>query len=242
MDIIKYKKVGKNKYKLFLSNNKEIILYEDIILKEDLLLKKKIDNLDKILEKNKDYEVYDLSLSYINKKMRCSKEVEEYLRKKEYSEELINKTIGNLKNNGFLNDNNFVKAFSIDKFNINNYGPNKIVSELKKLNISSDIIYDNMNLDKNEIKEKLNKLIDKKIASTKNYCGSVLKQKLEMYFSNLGYEKSMINEILSNKNLLSNNLYETEYNKLYKKYSKKYQGIELELKIKQKLYQKGFIK
>ena len=33
MKIIKYKKMSKGRYKVFLDNNKEIILYEDIILK-----------------------------------------------------------------------------------------------------------------------------------------------------------------------------------------------------------------
>ena len=68
MKIIKYIKSGKNKYKLLLDNNEEIILYENIILKEELLLKKEIDNLESILKKNEEYSLYDKVLSYINKK------------------------------------------------------------------------------------------------------------------------------------------------------------------------------
>ena len=41
MHINKFKKVGKNKYKIFLDTT-EVTLYEDIILKYDLLLKKDI--------------------------------------------------------------------------------------------------------------------------------------------------------------------------------------------------------
>ena len=41
MKINKYKKVGKNKYKVYFDNN-EIILFEDVILKYDLLLLKDV--------------------------------------------------------------------------------------------------------------------------------------------------------------------------------------------------------
>ena len=52
MKIIKYIKSGKNKYKLILDNNEQIILYEDIILKEELLLKKEIKDIDYIKKIN----------------------------------------------------------------------------------------------------------------------------------------------------------------------------------------------
>ena len=52
MHINKFKKVGKNKYKIFLDTT-ELNLYEDIILKYDLLLKKDISNyLNSIRNKN----------------------------------------------------------------------------------------------------------------------------------------------------------------------------------------------
>ena len=50
MHINKFKKVGKNKYKIFLDTT-ELTLYEDIILKYDLLLKKDIslEEIDKLI-------------------------------------------------------------------------------------------------------------------------------------------------------------------------------------------------
>ena len=241
MNILKYKKVGKNKYKLYLSDNKKIILYEDIILKNELLLKKKIDNLDELLKNNKDYEAYDASLAYINKRLRCEKEIRDYLIKKEYDNLLINKVINDLKEKGFIDEIKFIKSFTNDKFNINNYGPNKIINELVKLEIDKDIVVDNVVIDKEDINDKLNKLIDKKIKTFKNINGNVLKYKLESYFINLGYDKKDIDSILDNKNLTNNLSYEEEYKKLYNKYSKKYSGYELEIRIKKKLYEKGLI-
>ena len=54
MKINKFKKVGKNKYKIIFDNT-DLTLYEDVILKYDLLIKKEVDLdlIDKIIEENK---------------------------------------------------------------------------------------------------------------------------------------------------------------------------------------------
>ena len=56
-----------------------------------------------------------------------------------------------------------------------------------------------------------------------------------------GFAVENIKQVLSNVELPQNdNIAKKEYYKLYKKLSKKYSGETLELKIKQKMYQKGF--
>ena len=58
---------------------------------------------------------------------------------------------------------------------------------------------------------------------------------------NLGYDISMINEILDNSNISSNNnVISKEYSKLYHKLSNKYEGEELSRQIYYKLRSKGF--
>ena len=81
MKIIKYVKVGKNKYRVFFANGKNLVLYEDIILKFDLLLKKEVKDLSTLISENDKYALYDKTLSYINKKLRSEKEIRKYLEK-----------------------------------------------------------------------------------------------------------------------------------------------------------------
>ena len=116
----------------------------------------------------------------------------------------------------------------------------KINDNLLKLGISEEIINKNITVDNKVIYDKLNHLIDKKIKTSKGYSGNILKQRLTMYFINLGYSKDMIEEILSTKNIDNSEEGVKLYNKLYNKYSKKYQGYELENLLRQKMYQKGF--
>ena len=44
MKVIKYKKMANSRYKVYLEDNHELLLYEDVILKFELLLKKDIDD------------------------------------------------------------------------------------------------------------------------------------------------------------------------------------------------------
>ena len=97
MKINKFKKVGKNKYKVIFDNT-ELTLFEDIILKYELLTRKDIDVdlIDKIIEENRWYEAYDMALSYIEIKMRNKREIIKYLERKMYNEKIINNVIHKL--------------------------------------------------------------------------------------------------------------------------------------------------
>lgn len=241
MKIIKYKKC-KNKYKVFFDNNESIDLYEDVILKHDLLLKKEISDKDiEVIKKaNNKEEIYYVSIKYYSIKMRTKNEMKLYLKKKNYSDDDIDNTINRLIEEGIINDEKYARAFINDKIHLSNMGPYKIKNELLKNGISEEIIDKYIDeIDQEEIRNKLERLIDKKINTIKNCSGSVLKYKIMNYFINEGYNKYDIEDILESKNLNNGDI-EKEYNKLYNKYSKKYSGYELENIIKQKLYQKGY--
>lgn len=245
MKIIKFKKTSKDKYKLYLENNSTIDLYEDVIIKNNLLITKEIkdDLISKIEKENNDVSAYVSILNYISIKMRSIKEAKEYLVKKGYNTFLIENTINRLINEGYLNDEVFAKAFINDQLLITNNGPLKIKKELYNHNIDSNIIDDYIRkIDSNNVKQKLTKLIEKQLKIKKD-SASQLKLKLVTYFCNLGYEKDMILDILSNYEIKSDiNKLQKEYDKLYKKYKDKYTQEKLNYFINQKLYSKGYSK
>lgn len=241
MKILNYKKLN-NKYRVYLDNNSYLDLYENTILKYELLLKKEIkeEDIDLIKKDNSKEEIYDIAIKYINIKMRSKKELYNYLVKKEFLKEDIDLTIKRLEDNNILNDELYVKSYIYDRFNLSSDGPNKIKRDLISSDIDISIIDKYLNLNEEDIKNKLDKFVTKKIRESKNYNGNVLKNKLINYFYNLGYDSYMIEEVLSTKNLINMDQGIKEYNKLYIKYSKKYKGYELEMIIRQKLYQKGY--
>mgnify|MGYP004524939307 CR=1 FL=1 len=245
MKILKYKKISKNKYKISFDNDETITLYDDVIINYNLLIKKEISEkeLTNILIDNEKYLSYDLALKYIDKKMRCEKEIVEYLRKKNIDNNKIEYTINKLRNNKLLNDKLYIDSYISDKFRINKIGPNKIKKDLLKLGFS---IYDIENglskISNDEVQNLLDILIDKKLKQNKSYGGNILRTKMISYFVNNGFYRKDVEKIINTKNLNDINIYNSEYNKLYKKYSKKYTGYELEMKIKGALFKKGLHK
>lgn len=242
MKILKYKKTSRGRYKLTTDSN-ELILYEDVILNNNLLYNKDItlDLLEKVLKENTYYEAYDLSLSFIEKKLRTKKEITKYLEGKGFKENIITSTIEKLESINLLNQKTYVTAYTNDKVNLSLSGPYKIKRELLSLGIEESIINEYMSLISNDIwKEKIEKLVKKKLPSLKDKSTYMIKNKLYVYLSNLGYDNSMINDVLSNLKVDESNSIKKEIEKAKKKYSKKYSGNELTYQIKNYLYRKGY--
>lgn len=242
MKIIKYKKVGSNKYKIYFDDS-SIILYEDVILKHNLLLKKEVDS-ELLVEINKDNykaSIYDIALKYIGIRMRSKKELKEYLIKKKFDSKDIDELIEKLEYQGHLNDDYFCKCYINDKINLTNNGIDKIKNDLIKLGIEESVIDEKLsNVDKSILNEKLNKIITKELRVNSKLPIGKLKQKIINRCINLGYNLSSINEILDTISIESNSDISNDYNKLYKKYSSKYDEYKLKNVLKSKLYQKGY--
>lgn len=240
MKIIKYKKLSNNKYKIIL-DSEELILYDDVIVKNSILLKKNLtrEEIDKLINDNIFYEGYYKAIAYINIRMRSIKEISDYLRKY-INENLIDEIVDILKNQGYLNDDDFARCFINDSINLKMIGPNKIIYELEKLGINENIINKNIKLfTKNIEEEKIKKIIEKQLKINKSKSVYNLKNSLKINLINNGFNKESIDKYVNEINYDESSIYEKEYNKLYNKLSKKYSGYELEKKIKQKLFQKG---
>ncbi len=235
MEVKKIVKKG-IKYRILLEVG-SIDTYEEIILKYNLLYKKDIseDLFNDILKENIYYDSYYKVLNLLNKKLRSRYEIENYLKKQDCPN--IDKIINKLESIGLINDAKFAQAYTNDKINLSLDGPEKIRHNLEKLKVDSDII-DNVisKIDENIINEHLQKLISKKIKTSK-YTGNVLKNKLKVYLVNLGYSYNDVNKALEN---IKGNDLSSEMLKIYNKLKLKYEGDTLKLKLKQKLYSKGF--
>ena len=248
MKIIKYQKKKLGKYVIELEGGVEIETYEDLILKYDLLIKKdlSLETLQKIEEENVVYDVYFVALKYLKTKMRSIYEVRNYLLKQGYSSELISSTIDLLKNQGYLDDFSYAKAFLHDRIALSLDGPLKIQEEFEKLEITmgqkkSILLEYTEELES----ERIGKFIKKQVHANHSKSNYSLKQKIFHNLVTLGYHTSLIEDGLCHilqDDTQEEEIYQKEYQKLYRKLSRKYSGKELEYQIRQKLFQKGFRK
>ena len=242
MKIIKYKKTTKGRYKIYLDDGRELLLYEDVILKFSLLLKKEILEKD-IMEIelfNQECDVYHVGLESINRRFKSTYDLKESLLKKEYPYELVEKAIEKLLKQGYLNDQSFAKSYINNQIITTNKGPYKIRRELSEHRVDTNIIEEEIEVfDEATQLEKIRKVTTRLYNSNRNRGGVVLKKKIVNDLVNLGYDTSVISKVINDFDFSNDkDIAKKEYEKLYKKYSRKYDGKELEYKIKEKLYQK----
>ncbi len=240
MKIVKYQKTNGNKYHVFLENGEKITLYEDIILKENLLIEKEINDVDYILQLNNKYAIYDVALKYLNHHVVSIKEMEEYLRKKDFDEKDIHQNVDKLIEKGYLNDSFYAKCYIADHINFSNDGPYKIIKHLTDNDISYNIYNEYLKIENSFWMNRINKYIEKQKKTNKKSL-YYFKNKMLLNLINLGYDKEMINECMNGISLDNQQeLLEKEREKITKKLSRKYSGSELERKIKEKMFQLGF--
>lgn len=243
MKIISYKKTSRGRYIITLDNNK-LTLYEDVILNNNLLFQKDItlELLEKVMNENNYYKAYDLSLSYIETKLRTESEIISYLEKKGFTKNIIDDTIKKLKESNLINEKLYIEAYTNDKINLSSYGPFKIKRNLLDLGLSEEEIDAYLDTISSEVwKSKLDKIISKKVSLMKNKSAYMIKNKLKVDLFNLGYDRNMIDSLLISINLNDEDAIKKEMSKAYDKYSKKYEGEQLKRQIKNYLYKKGFI-
>ena len=242
MKIEKYTKLKGNKYNVCIDGI-NIKLYDDVIIKFELLRKKEISNeLFKEIVMYNDYlEAYYKALKYLTKRMRTEKEVYLYLIK-DFDKKVVKETIAKLKNDGYLNEEVYIKCYIDDQLILGNMGPNKIIKELVNLGCSHDAVNKRITSIDDEIwLDKIEKIINKKVRLNKNYGVNKLKDKIIYELGNMGYYKWMIDLVLKRTEFNdTDGILEKEYKKIMIKLTKKYEGNELKFKVINKLLAKGF--
>ena len=241
MEIKKYKYLGNGRYKVFI-DDENFIIYEDIILKYNILSKDTISkkDLDLYLKDNMFYEAYYKAVSYINIKLRSSKEIDKYL-SKDFSKKTVSSVIDRLTKDGYLNEDVYVEAYINDQINLKITGPFKIKTDLIKLGISDSIIDNHLDIYTKDMQyNKIKKVIEKELKLNTNKSSTMLKNKILKNLLDKGFYKEDISYLISTYDFDDSDILKKEYKKMYDKLSKKYSGKELEYKVKEKLYQKGF--
>ena len=202
MKILKYEKIGVGKYRLYLDNGEVIDTYDEVILEDQLLLKSEITSSEyaHIFTETNIVNAYNMCIKYISIRVRSIKEIQDYLKKKKISFEDIDEVVKRLVHNKYLDDYYFTECFIKDKINFTSMGEYRIIAELKKHNISSDIISQYSYLwDSDIMISKIEKLVDKQIASNKKLDAYKLRDKIYHYLIYQGYSSEKVVQVLNEK-------------------------------------------
>ena len=242
MEIKKIEKKSSNLYKIILSDNTSLSFYDETIIKYNLLLKKEYEHktLEEIIKFNNKIDGYYKMINYIKKKLRTEKEIKNKLLEMNYSLDETNYIISKLKKQKYINDKFYIDAYINNQINLTLNGPNKIIFNLNKLGFNDAFLYIEV-IDDDIWMNKVKKIIDKVTKRNHNCSKNMLIKKITNNLINLGYDINKYYDVINNINVNNEEtIIKKEYNKIKKRYEKKYTGKELDFKIKNYLYKKGF--
>lgn len=194
-----------NGYQIKLNNQQLITVDEDTLVKERLLMGKEIDHhlLNDLLKMSNTYACYQRAIKYNNYRLRSVKEMRDYLLKLACSdiEYVVNKLVAN----GYLNDQIFQQAFINDRINLTLDGPFKILRDLQKrgIELSPEQVFSDPALVE-QWQERCQLIIKRQLKSVKPMSAFLTRKKLYDYLITMGYESSLINEVLDQTNFDDN--------------------------------------
>lgn len=234
------KPLHKKKYTITIKTPNKTKMYE---ISEDILVEFRLVK-DKSLSE-KDFKAFEFAnqrdvfyqkvLHYALYKIRCTKEITDYLNKKGIPNFDFSFYLHKLKKNGVLDDLKYTEIFVRESFEFKKIGPRKIIYELNKKAIAKEMYTSFIQkISDAEIQENLDYLFHKKLVSIKHKSIIVAKQMITKDLANKGYDYQTIKLLIEKNNELINQTmmedktllkdYETA-NKKYKDSSNKTKNI-----------------
>ncbi|WP_182201726.1 recombination regulator RecX [Paraliobacillus salinarum] len=245
-------KRNKHRYNIFLEQDgKEsygFSVEEDTLINERLHKGMEIDqpSMDTLIKKDNLHKGYSLSLQYLSYRMRSSKEMYDYLIKKEFDEPQIQVIMERLKKEKWLDDQLFAEAFVRTKVQTTSKGPLLIKKELLEKGVSVQVAENGLtNYSFEEQVAKACKLISKKQQQSKKSSFKQQLNKIKQSLLQKGYTQDAITEAITQSTFDKDDeeewasvVYQGE--KILRRHQRKFSGFELQHKVKASLYQKGF--
>ncbi len=91
-------------------------------------------------------KAFNYALRLLNRRWYAESEIEQKLKKKDYSKFCIKEVIQNLRNENYINDNRFVESWIRDRINLKPMGKVRIRYELCSKGINKQIIDEKLSL------------------------------------------------------------------------------------------------
>lgn len=220
---------------------------QDILISFQLKKGMELDELDisEIQFEDEVKKAFNLALNFLSYRMRSTKEIIDYLKKKEVDDPIIPDVIHKLSEYKYINDEEFAKAYVQTQINTTTKGPEVIKKELFEKGIEQDVLTKSLTLfTLDEQVEKAIKLITKTIPKNNKVSERQTKQKLEQTLVRKGFTWEVIQIAMEEASTEKDTDEEWEAlshhgRKAHRKYEN-LDGWEYEQKMKQTLFRKGF--
>lgn len=151
--------------------------------------------LEELKDKATADKAYDRALNLIMRRPRSEWELRDYLKRKDYEEEMIQATLNRLSIRGYLNDLDFAQRWAANRRLLKSTSKRRLMQELRLKRVSDEIIQKVLDEDDADEQEVLRDLISRKRKQSKYQDD----QKLMQYLIRQGYNYGDIKSVLSNQ-------------------------------------------
>lgn len=245
---ITQQKRSSNRWNVFLNGTYAFSVSEDVYAKFQLYKGKELsaEEIEQIKRAEHLQKNYAKALHYLSYRMRTEAEMRKYLQDKEVMDESIDKIIDKLYRGHLLNDRKFAKSFVSDRINRSKKGPKLVREELSQKGVPKAIIDDSLQAYTPDIQwKKAYEIAKKEAGKSSKHPLQKRKEQLKARLLRRGFTSDLVFEVVQEINFEVDDeeeqlLLKKEANKLYTRYQNKYDEVEMKLKIKQRLYSRGF--
>lgn len=196
MIITKIKRIGNtNRYNLYIDDKYCGIFLDEILAIYKLKTNQELNEtqFDAIKEENDEKVSFEMAISYLEKYIVSEKGLKDYLKKKGFSIQTIEKSLQKLHDYGFVNDEKFAKNY-FESLSSKN-GRRVIANKLKQKGVSNEIVerlLDNVDEEQEILKAKM--LAEKFVKNRDN--SPKTKQKCLAHLIYKGYDYSVAQTVI----------------------------------------------
>ncbi|MBK9099588.1 MAG: regulatory protein RecX [bacterium] len=200
MLIVRILKKGNKDVTIQFEDDRFLILAVEVFLKSGLKKGDEIseDRFSSLIEQNKLFHIKQRAFRLLGRRMHSSSELRRKLWNKDYEQKLIDEVIQDLKNNGYLNDEDFIREFVAEKTKTKGWSTKKVKTELYKRGIDNKLIDEMLkgHASDSELenamklaRKKYDQLIRNKLEPKE------LRNKLSSFLFSKGFEYDLIKEV-----------------------------------------------
>lgn len=201
---IKTNKNNKERVSIFVEEEFVLACSDELVYKRALKIGDEIDveTLKEIAKEDEFVKAKDRAYRYLERTYKTEKEVKDYLRKKEYEDNIIDRVILTLREYNLTDDYRYAEIFIKSKIKTN--GIRKITFDLERKGISKEIIQDALRetvIEEDSVKEvEEDKCFDiglkkYKLLKKREDDKFKLKSKLFSFLAGRGYDFDLINRV-----------------------------------------------
>lgn len=194
MKITRVVKKDESNVVIYLDNDEKLFLTYEVFMKNGLRKNDEIpaDHFQLLIRENQKYHIKQRAFSYIGRRHHSVSELRTKLRQKKYDNDLIEEIIDELLANKYLDDLEFSRLFADENIRLKLWGKSKIISELIKRGVNSEIVTEILNEKFPEGNDLDNAVLlarkKYKTLQKRNLEEMKLKQKLYAFLSSRGYD------------------------------------------------------